>query len=404
MSSMKIAFLVDQFPRSSQPFIVNQITGVHDRGHNIRIYATGRPDEGDWAEVPNEVTEQTTYTSIPYNKRKRVLKGLKILIRYFSKDPFTIARTLNPARFRADALSLRPLYRLAPMLGEDIDILHCHFATRGRLGAILKQSGLDAKLVTSVHGYGLRMAEKNPSRYKNLFSVGDCFLVNSQNTYRRLRACGVDEHRIVHHPVGIAVEEFPFRQTKPVETVSGPINILTVARLEEIKGIEYGLRAVQKFIQSSDTEIKYHLIGDGSQRGAFERLTQQLGISEHVRFHGHQTRSDVISQMYESDIFLLPSIEEAFGMVLIEAQAVGLPVIATSVGGIPEAVNAPESARLVPPRDPDAIVSALHELIEMQDQWLEIGTAGREYVAQQFDIDKLNDSLTTIYEDLLTAE
>jgi len=401
---MQIAFLVDSFPRSSQPFIVNQVTGLYERGCDPRVFATGRPADDDWANVPADIASRTTYTPIPYNKEKRVLQGVKLLARHAHRDPVMTGKTLNPLQFGADALSLRPLFRLAPMLGTETDILHCHFGERGRIGAILKQSGFDANLVTSIHGHGLRLAEENPAKYRTLFESCDRFLANSRNTYGRLRDLGVEDRRLVHYPVGIHVEDFPFKWADRNEPFADPVKVLTVARLENIKGIEYGLEAIRKLMTATDHTVEYHLVGDGSRRSELEDCTLELGISDHVRFHGHRPREEVVARMAASDIFLLPSVDEAFGMVLLEAQAVGLPIVATEVGGVLEAVNEPDSATLVPPRDSDAIASAMRNLLKNPDQMSAVGTAGREYVAERFDIEDLNDHLVSIYEGLLTAE
>ena len=80
------------------------------------------------------------------------------------------------------------------------------------------------------------------------------------------------------------------------------------------------------------------------------------------------------------------------------AQAVGLPVVATKVGGIPEAVDDGESAMLVPPRDADATEAALVDLLEAPEQWLDMGRRGRDYVGEQYDIEQLNDRLVRIYD------
>lgn len=398
---MKIAFPVDEFPRSSQPFIVNQITELYEWGCDVRIYATDHPSKNDWADILDGIEHNTTYTPIPKNKGKRTLRSIKLLSRCVRHDPLTTANVLNAVRFKKDALSLRPVFRLTPMLDEEFDIIHWHFGEKGRIGAILKQSGFDGKLVVSIHGHGLRLAKQNPDRYENLFSTVDCLLANSRYTFNQLRALGIDESRVIYQPVGIDPEDFPFKWRESVEAGLDKVNIITVARLENIKGIKYSLKSIWKLLQSTDLNLKYHLVGDGSQRGKFEDLTHQLDISDHVIFHSHQPRNEVISLLNKSDIFLLPSVEEAFGMVLLEAQAVGLPIVATRTGGIPEAVNKSDSAILVPAKDSDAIVSALRTLLESPDEWEEIGTAGRKYVEQNFDINHLNSRLVSIYENIL---
>jgi len=146
---------------------------------------------------------------------------------------------------------------------------------------------------------------------------------------------------------------------------------------------------------------------DGPLRGKLKNLTKQLGISGHVRFLGAKTRDQIIKLYSKAHIFMLSSIrnqngsEEGQGLVLLEAQSVGLPVVATRVGGIPESVVDGKSGFLVPERDVDALAEKLIYLIEHPEIWPEMGRAGRAFVEINYDINKLNDRLVEIYQQLL---
>jgi len=97
---------------------------------------------------------------------------------------------------------------------------------------------------------------------------------------------------------------------------------------------------------------------------------------------------------------MLTSIEEGLATVLLEAQAVGLPVVTTDAGGTVDAVS--ESARIVPPRDVDGLYENLRDLIEIPEQWPEIGKKGRNFVEDNFSTDALNDDLIEIYRKVIT--
>jgi colanic acid/amylovoran biosynthesis glycosyltransferase len=132
-----------------------------------------------------------------------------------------------------------------------------------------------------------------------------------------------------------------------------------------------------------------------------------LGIAGHVRFLGAQTEEEIIELYAKAHIFILAGVvasdgaEEAQGVVLLEAQAAGIAVIATRVGGIPESVSDGKSGILVPPRNVEALAEKLSYLIEHPETRLELGRAGRTHVEANFDSDKLNDRLVEIYQELL---
>ena len=138
-------------------------------------------------------------------------------------------------------------------------------------------------------------------------------------------------------------------------------------------------------------------------RPNLEALIQELGLQDSVRLVGARAGDQVISLMGQAHIFVLPSTRESLGVVTVEAQATGLPVTCTSVGGIPETLADGKSGFLVPARDPEALAERISYLIEHPERWPEMGRAGRSYVEEHHDIRKLNEQLVSIYESVLAA-
>jgi len=398
---MRIAFIVDEFPRESHRYIVDQVVGMLERGHEVTVYATTKPRDDDVARTEYNLSGRAIYTPIPTDRRERVFRSRRLLIEGLRQSPLSVVRACNPLRFGLDALSLRPLYRLVPMLGESFDIVHAHFGPKARIAAILKQIGVPGSLVATFHGIGVRQARKDSKRYERLFTVGDRFFANSMYTYRELVALGVDEDKLVHHPNSIETSRFPFRWSDSIDSVPDPLRLVTVARLEKVKGIKYGIRAVARLRDDIDVTVEYHVAGGGSRRSALESLAFELGVDDAVTFYGHQHRDDVISLLSNSHLFVFPSIEEAFGMVLLEAQAVGLPIVASDVGGIPEVVKEEITAKLAPARDPKAIAAAVEEWMDVAETWPSVGADGREFVEVNFGTDDLNDKLQMIYKNTI---
>ncbi len=149
----------------------------------------------------------------------------------------------------------------------------------------------------------------------------------------------------------------------------------TVGRLTGIKGQEVLLRAVGELLSSGE-RIFLVLLGNGELRGELEALALQLGIAETVRFLGW--RSDVASVLACCDIFCLPSRNEGMGRALVEAMAMGLPAVASDIGGIRDIVNSGENGLLVPVGDVEAWADAIARLSRDPEKGRIMGEAGRQ--------------------------
>lgn len=138
----------------------------------------------------------------------------------------------------------------------------------------------------------------------------------------------------------------------------GPPRLLTVGALAEKKGHLHLLDALAELRDRHDREALLYVVGDGELRGALERQAERLGLAGQVRFCGELPKERVAELMREADLFVLPSLHETFGCVLIEALASGLPAVATRVGGVPEVLE-PEAGTLVAPADARALAEAI---------------------------------------------
>ncbi len=408
---MKIALIVGTFPTLSETFILNQITGLLDMGHDVEIFADFNssekkvhPDIGKY-----NLMERVHYFDMPQNKIIRILKAICLIIINFHKSPIKISKSLNIFKYGKIALSLRLLYALIAFLDKKFDTIHCHFGPNGILGVYLKEMGIPGKYVTSFHGYDVNSYPKieGENVYNDLFRSGDLFTANTNFTRQQAVKFGCDENKIVILPEGLRIERFKFSTIKiqPRE----PIKILTVGRLVEKKGHEYAIKAIPKVVKKHKN-IKYMIAGDGTKRDTLESLVSELGIKDYVKFLGAVEEKEVLGLYQQAHIFVLPSItarnedREGQALVLQEAQATGLPVISTLHNGIPEGVVNGKSGFLVPERDVDALAEKLEYLIEHPEIWSEMGRCGRDFVKEKYDVKKLNQQLVEIYQNLIRGK
>ena len=415
---MKIAFIVDQFPALSETFILNQITGLLDRGCEVDIYSDNpRPPPWGDSKIHQDVEkyklrDRTCYRPVlPDNKLLRLAKGLGFLLTKFHEKPAILLKSLDGFKYGKDAFSLRILYRITPFSGHGpYEIIHCHHGPNGTLALLLKDIGvIGGKLVTTFHGYDANgyPRQYGESVYSDLFSRGDLFTVNTDFTRSRLKALGCPEDKIVKLPVGLKILQFPYQEKRL--SPGQEIGMLTVARLVEKKGIEYSIKAVAEVLQRHPN-LKYRIVGDGPLRESLQELIEQLDLRNKVELLGWMTEDEVRKLYTTSHLFVLSSVtanngdQEGQGLVLQEAQAMGMPVVSTLHNGIPEGVLDGKSGFLVPERDVHALAAKLEYLVEHPQVWPEMGRAGREYVEMHYDIEQLNDRLLEIYQRVLDGD
>jgi colanic acid/amylovoran biosynthesis glycosyltransferase len=218
---------------------------------------------------------------------------------------------------------------------------------------------------------------------------------------------GCDERKVIVHRAGVDTARFEYRPR--TRHIDGPVRLLTIARLVEIKGINYAIQAVANALKRGQ-DLQYKIAGDGPLRNSLEGLIEKLGVGDKIKLLGWQDQEGAIGLLRKADILLAPSVtggdgnQEGIPVVLMEALAQGIPVITTRHSGIPELVRDEEFGLLVPERDPDALAEKLQYLIEHPERWAEMGRKGREQVEEHFNIDKLNDRLVEIYRELGSRE
>ena len=403
---MKIAIFVKAFPSISETFILNQITGLIDYGHDVTVFSGARPDEMEFhPEIRQyELLKHTFYyNDRPSNKIMRILEAIWLFFTNIGKKPLPIINSLNIFKYGKLALSLSLFYKtmLFVNLGN-FDILFCHFGSNGELIAKFKEIGIKGKLVTMFHGYDIRSGiASGPSIFSKLLEHGDCFLSISDYNYSHLIEFGVNPGKIIHHPVGIDLNRYILK-TENSNKNKTTVTILTVSKLIEEKGLEFGILAINHLVNEKGySNVRYQILGDGPLMDKYKNLVRKLDLSKNVHFFGSQQHEGVVSALNSSDIFLLPSIAEALPVALMEALAVGLPVVATKVGSVHEIVSDNESGYLVDPGNFMSIANKLEQLIKSPDIWIKMGQIGHSHVEKYYNIEILNKKLTNIFTNLL---
>jgi glycosyltransferase involved in cell wall biosynthesis len=315
---------------------------------------------------------------------------------------------LKELRFRyvgPTSEQLRRLRARAPRL------VYAHFAPDGHAAMQLAER-LGVPLVTALHGHDVTMTDQamGKTRLGREYLLGrtrlqrKCALFLSCSAYVRKRGLeiGYPAERTIVHRIGVDVEQF-----KPPVANRREKIVLFVGRLVEKKGCASLIEAMAE-VQRRCPEAELVVIGGGRLRADHEARAAAGRIR--CRFLGTQPPTVVQDWMGRAAVFCVPSVvaasgdAEGFGMVFIEAQAMGLPVVSTCSGGIPEAVENRETGLLVNERDPRALAEAILALIESNELWQRFSVAGRKRVVEHFNLARQTERLEEVFEQLLAGD
>ena len=408
---MKIALYTSAFQVLSETFILNQITGLIDRGHSIQIVVNRM---GDTSLIHDDVTHYgllekiyfsgDSYELMPKNKIKRVTAALKLFFNGNKVPKLLLLKSLNYFLYGKDALTLNLFFRCYHdyLSRSDIDIALCHFGHNGELAARVKDVGaLQCKLATIFHGYDLsRDLLANPTNiYRFLFKRCDLFMPVSNHWKSVLNEIGCDRNKIAVHHMGI--ELTPLEHKDRIQH-----RLVSVARFVEKKGLQYAVDAFSE-IAKRYPDAHYVIIGDGPLRGELETQIANLLIVDRVTLTGPLTADRVRQELLKASVFVLPSVtasdgdKEGIPVVLMEAMSYELPIATTFHSGIPELVENKVSGLLSEERDSGGLSDNIETLLSDRQLALRLGRAGRNKISQEFDIDKLNDKLVLLFQETL---
>lgn len=231
------------------------------------------------------------------------------------------------------------------------------------------------------------------------------FIITTTNPNRNqiLQNHIVPPERLAAIPEGIELKNYeevkadPLQKRKELGIPDGVILTGTVARLEAAKGHKYLLEAVKQVLETRK-DVYFVMVGKGHLQAELEEKTKELGIQDYTRFLGF--RDDMPEILQSIDLFVLPSLWEGQGVVLMEAMCYKKPVIACEVGGVVDVVKDGENGLLVPPRNPGRLADAILRILDMPDKMKEMGDAGYRRIAEKFRDSEMNDRRFEVYRKL----
>ncbi|GIP44128.1 glucosyltransferase [Paenibacillus sp. J45TS6] len=382
---MKLGLLRNTFLPSSETFIYEQLNQYS--GWQVEV-------------ITREVINQDQFRSNQWNINSIQKNAKSKFYKLFIKLLYT--------------LKINSTSKISKIIEyKDIDVIHAHFGVDA-IYAIKACEKHNIPLFVTFHGYDITRLPKFKIypfsylmyyfNYKKLSEKADLFLAVSSHIRSKLIEKGFPEEKIIIHYIGIDLKKIFYREEISVNT--NEIIITTVGRLTEKKGIEYLIRAFDKIFEDCEN-VRLRIIGDGYLKNSLLSLSKLGRSKDNIEFLGNIPHDMVIENLRRSHIFSLPSVtatdgdQEGLGMVILEASATGLPIVASRSGGIVDAVIDNETGYLVEEKNVDELYLKLKHLVENDHLRVEMGKKGRVYMEENFDISKQTKKLEILYKKYL---
>jgi len=285
------------------------------------------------------------------------------------------------------------------------DIVHAHFGPDAALLVpMLSRARLRATpFVATFHGFdandsddALRAAGRIAGHFVDarpaLFERATTIIAVSEFVRTRLIAAGADPEKVIVHYIGIDTGFF----WTPERSAAPPLSVLFLGRLHEKKGPADLLQALAR-LQTQGVKPACTLAGTGVEESALHTLARDLNLD--VTFVGAVDAGRARDLLQAARVVCVPSHSEGFGLVFLEAQACGVPVVSYRTGGVPEAVADGETGLLATLRDIEGLADRLHTLLTDDEIWLRMSERGRQRTVEQFGLARRTTALEDIYDE-----
>lgn len=387
---MRLAYLLSPYPCTSQVFVQREVLGLRARAVEVVTISVRRSTEvrspADRAEA---ATTRWLVPAAPIALLRAHLRAAR-RPRAWLGTLLGAVRDGPPGRRAKQVVYWGEAVLLWDMLRRDgIDHVHVHFALNASdvalIAARLGRAQGEGPRSFSVHFHGptdFFDIEGNRVGLKALEASG-VICISDFARAQVLSRLPVEAWDRVH----VARYGAPVDDGAAAQGVPGtPFRVLTVGRLASVKGQPVLLSAIAALVAAGH-DVQLDIVGEGPLRRDLERLADELGIAERVRWHGALGHDAVAERYRQADVFCLPSFAEGLPVVVLEAMAAGVPVVATAITGVPEAIEHERHGLLVRPGRVDELVTALSRLADEPALRSALGLAARARI-----VDELSDA------------
>jgi glycosyltransferase involved in cell wall biosynthesis len=416
----QVGYILRSYPRLSQTFILNEMLALEQRGLRLAIFALERADDG-W-DQPQVSALQAPVFFLGEARRKGWAKKIRRHLALFFATPARYLETLllvlrkpfldhgyrNATQLECFHMAV-DLARLVGQGGRRISHLHAHFAHDPTLVALLSSKLLGRPYSFTAHARDLFQLAVPAllERTRNASVVLTCCDANRDYLLSLLPENLGQKVRLIYH--GVDLEQFhPISwESSNGRPASTPV-ILSIGRLVEKKGFPALLQAF-RLLKEREVSFKAMIFGDGPLRWDLENMISELGLEEQVTLQGARPQHELLPEFQNADLFALtPAItsdgdRDGVPNVLVEAMACGLPVVSTSVSGVPELVIHGQNGLLFSPGDSKSIAAGMASILSDESERRRMGEAARRTVVECFDLQASAGCLADLFQAVRTA-
>jgi len=379
--------VVSLFPCWSETFIAREIRGLLRQGVEIDIVSLKHPASGPVHAEDRPLLPRVLYPPRTWRLARPLLRELlrnprlhaRILLSIFrglARTPITLAKTL--------VVWARTLGLMERVRATDPALLHAHWATFSSTAALILGRALGLPFGFTAHAHDIFVEDQLLA--EKLEAAGLVITISDFNAaYLRDRYGSLDKLRVVR--CGIDLPDFPYRSEGREETL-----LLAVGRLDDIKGFPYLVEACAR-LRDRSLPFSCHIVGSGERHDEIRNQIRARHLEDRVHLRGALTQQQLQELLGQAGVFVLPSVvapdgnRDGIPVALMEAMASGLPVVSTTVSGIPELITDEKSGLLVPPGDPERLAASLERLLTTAGLGQRLARSARTAIEERFNLE-----------------
>jgi len=397
-----VAYIMSRFPKLTETFILYEMLVMEEMGISVEIYPLLREHQNVAHAESERWVRRAHY--IPFLS----LPILQANWHYLLQKPLTylktwmkvLSGTFGSSNFFFGALGILPksVYFAYKIEKQGVHHVHAHFATHPAVSALIINSLTGIPFSFTAHGSDLHVDRRMLKQ--KVETAAFVITISAYNKEMIAEECGESTRAKIHiiH-CGVDLDVFAPSPQKPN---NASFEILCTASYEEVKGHRYLVEAC-RLLKERGLRFTCHLVGEGPLRRQIEKQIANAGLNDVIRMHGGLPRTKIKKMLSSADVVVLASVptsngkREGIPVVLMEAMASGLPVVASGISGIPELVDDNVSGFLTAPRDAAALADALDKLSSNPELRMRMGRNGRTKVEREFSLRTNTENLARLF-------
>lgn len=398
-----VAYIMSRFPKLTETFVLDELVAVDRHGVRVELFPLLR--ERTAIMHPDAIPWVARAHYLPFLSAAILRSNVALLARnprrYLGTLGAMLRGTAGSMNFLLGGIGIFPKVVHAATQMERLGVrhVHCHFATHPALAGFLIHRLTGIPYSFTAHGSDLHVERRMLCR--KIAEAKFAVTISRSNAAVIEAECGGPPANLEVIRCGVDLRTFAPREETAASS-GGPPVVTCIGTLHEVKGQRHLVDAIAR-LSARGLDVRCRFVGDGPDREALERQVADLGLERCVEFLGQRTRRQIVDLLAETDVLVTPSVptregkREGLPVVLIEAMASGVPVVASHLSGIPELVEDGVTGLTVPPGDADAIADAVARLLADPLLASTLAAAGRERIVEEFDLDRNADRLIALF-------